>query len=354
VEREPVRELQAWVLDHLAADLSVEALARRVHMSPRNFFRIFVREVGMTPARFVERARIEGARRLLEETSRGVVEVATACGFGSPETMRVAFRGGGANMGVVTSFEYRLHPVGPVLGGDLAWPFEKARHVLRFYADFAGGCPDELSVNAGLANAPDGTPVVGVGVAWCGAIDAGERLLKPLRSFESPMIDTIGAIRYVELQRSGDDAFPLGRRHYWKGAFLRRLELAAIDVLVEFGARRPSPYTRIGLQRMHGAAAWVPATDTAFAHRHDQWDCLMLSQWESAADDERNIGWTRNLHASMQPYLEQAVYVNDLGEEEADRIRLAYGENYDRLVAVKAKYDPDNFFRANQNVRART
>jgi FAD/FMN-containing dehydrogenase len=263
-----------------------------------------------------------------------------------------AVRGGGANLGVVTSFEYKLHEVGPVLGGGVAWPLAKAKSVLRFYDEFARTCPDELSLNAGLFTLEDGTRLVGVNVAWIGPLEMGKRLLKPLRSFESPLVDAVAPMSFVDLQRGGDSGFPRGRRHYWKASFLRRLEPGAIDLLAQFAASCPSRYTQIGLQQMHGQAARVPPTETAFAHRHDQWDCLMLSQWESPADDERNIRWTRELHAALQPWVEDAVYVNDLGEDEPDRIRSAYGVNFDRLVAVKAKYDPDNFFRSNQNVAA--
>ena len=263
-----------------------------------------------------------------------------------------AVRGGGGNVGVVTSFEYRLHPVGPVLGGGLAWPLERARRVLAFYDEFARGCPDALSVNAGFGLAPDGTPVLGVGVAWLGDLDTGERLLKPLRSCEPVLVDGIARMSYVDLQSGGDAGFPNGRRQYWKGGFLRRLGPDAIDVLVHFAATRPSPHTQIGLQQMHGAAARVKATETSFAHRHDQWDCLILSQWDGAADDEKNIRWTREFHAAMEPHLERAVYVNDLGADEPDRVRAAYGANYERLAAIKATYDPANFFRGNQNVAA--
>jgi FAD/FMN-containing dehydrogenase len=263
-----------------------------------------------------------------------------------------AVRGGGANVGVVTSFEYRLHQVGPVLGGGVAWPLDRAKRVLAFYDEFARGCPDELSVNAGFATAEDGTPVLGIGVAWTGDLDAGDRLLKPLRSLEHPLADGIVPMSYVDLQSSGDGGFPTGRRHYWKGGFLRRLGREAIDVMVHFATTRSSPHTLIGLQQMHGAAARVSPTATAFAHRHDQWDCLMLSQWNGAADDEMNIRWTREFHAAMAPHLERAVYVNDLGADEPDRVRAAYGANYERLVAIKAKYDPGNFFRGNQNVAA--
>jgi FAD/FMN-containing dehydrogenase len=263
-----------------------------------------------------------------------------------------AVRGGGANVGVVTAFEYRLHPVGPVLGGGLAWPLDRARRVLAFYDEFARGCPDELCINAGFASAEDGTPVLGIGVAWIGDLEGGERMLKPLRALERPVADGVAVMSYVDLQRGGDGTFPTGRRQYWKGGFLRRLGSDAIDVLVHYAAMRPSPHTPIALQQMHGAAARVGATATSFAHRHDQWDCVILSQWDHAADDEKNIQWTRELHAAMAPHLERAVYVNDLGADEPERVRAAYGANYERLAAVKAKYDPGNFFRGNQNVAA--
>jgi hypothetical protein len=265
-----------------------------------------------------------------------------------------AVRGGGANLGVVTSFEYRLHEVGPVLGGAVVWPLNQAKRVLRFYGEFAQACPDELSVNAGFATAEDGTSVLGIAVAWIGPLDAGERALKPLRSCESPLVDAIAPMSFVDLQRGGDAAFPRGRRHYWKAGFLRRLAPDAIDVLVHYAATRPTPQTSIGLQQMHGAAARVSPVETAFAHRHDQWDCLILTQWDRPADDERSIRWTRELYAQLQPHLERAVYVNDLGGDEGDRIRAAYGANYDRLLAIKTKYDPGNFFRWNQNVATAT
>jgi FAD/FMN-containing dehydrogenase len=261
-----------------------------------------------------------------------------------------AVRGGGANLGVVTSFEYRLHEVGPILGGGIVFPFAKAGRVLALYDEFARGCPDELSVNAGLSVVADGTPVVGIGVAWCGALDAGERVLEPLRAFETPLADTIAPMRYVDRQRSSDSSFPYGRRHYWKAGWQRRLGPEAIDVMVEFAARLPSPYTKLSLQQMHGVAARVSPTATAFAHRHDQWEVQILSQWLDAADDEPNIRWTRECHAALEPYLDRAVYVNSLGDDEKDRVPEAYGSNFEKLAEIKAVYDPANFFRSNQNV----
>lgn len=262
-----------------------------------------------------------------------------------------ATRGGGGNVGIVTSFEYHLHEVGPVLGGGVVFPFAKARRVLAFYDEFARACPDELSVNASLAPTEDGTLAVAIGVAWCGELEVGERILKPLRTCEIPLVDTIGPMSYVERQRGGDAAFPRGRRHYWKAGWLRRLDPGAIEVAIDFAARRPSPHTRVSFQQMHGAAARVTPTETAFAHRHDQWDFLALSQWERPEDDEPNVRWARELFVAMQPYLEPAVYVNSLGgPDDGDRVRQAFGENYDRLAAIKKAYDPNNFFRSNQNV----
>jgi hypothetical protein len=261
-----------------------------------------------------------------------------------------AVRGGGGNFGVVTSFEYRVHEVGPVLGGAVAWPLIHAKRVLRFYDEFAHACPDELSANARFGVTSDGTPFIGVGVAWIGPLEVGERLLKPLRTLEVPMIDAIRPMPFVDLQRASDAVYPFGRRHYWKAGFLRRLTADAIEVLTHFFAARPSPLAIIGLQQMHGAAARVAPTETAFAHRHDQWDCLMLGQWEHPEDDERCIRWTRELYTAMEPHLERAVYVNSLGADEPDRVRTAYGANFERLAAIKARYDPGNFFRTNQNV----
>ena len=261
-----------------------------------------------------------------------------------------AVRGGGANFGVVTSFEYRLHEVGPVLGGGIVFPFAKAERVLAFYDEFARDCPDELSANAGLWTAADGAPLVGIGIAWCGALDVGERVLEPLRAFGTPLADMIAPMRYVDRQRTSDLSFPRGRRHYWKAGWQRRLDAAAIEVMVEFAARRPSPYTRLSLQQMHGAAARVPSSETAFAHRHDQWEVQILSQWLDAADDEANVRWARECHAALEPHLDRAVYVNSLSGDESDRVSEAYGSNYQGLAAIKAIYDPVNFFRSNQNV----
>ena len=261
-----------------------------------------------------------------------------------------AIRGGSGNFGVVTSFTYRLHHVGPVLGGSLAFPPERAREVLRTYHAFASTCPDELSTTAGLSVDAAGRPTVGIGVCWSGPLADGEEVLRPLRALK-PVEDSIAPMAYEALQTAGDAGFPSGRQHYWKASWLTDLSEGAIDVLLHFAAERPSPATVIGLQQMHGAAARADPAATAFPHRRSQYDLLILSQWGHAEEAEQNISWTRAFFDAMRPYTERAVYVNDLGDEGADRVREAYGTNYERLAAIKAAYDQTNFFRTNQNIR---
>jgi FAD binding domain/Berberine and berberine like len=260
-------------------------------------------------------------------------------------------RGGGGNFGVVTSFGYRLHPVGTVLGGGLSYPLSKAQEVLRFYHEFASAAPDELSTEASLGVTPDGDGVVGVSVCYCGALEEGEGVLGPLREFGSPLADNIQPMAYTALQSAPDPGFPPGRRHYWKSSYLKDLSDEAIEVMVGFVSEMPSPTTGVGLQQMHGAASRVDPTATAFPHRDEHYDFLILSQWADPAETERNIEWTRSFFEAMEPFFEEGVYVNNLGDEGEDRVRAAYGTNYDRLLALKGEYDPTNLFRLNQNIR---
>jgi FAD/FMN-containing dehydrogenase len=260
-------------------------------------------------------------------------------------------RGGGGNFGVVTSFEYQLHPVGRVLGGGLRYPAAEARDFLRFYHEFASNCPDELSTAASLGHAPDSSVVVGVAVCYCGPIEEGERVLHPLRTFGSPLEDNIQPMSYQTLQSAPDAGFPLGRQHYWKSSWLKHLSDEAIEVMLEFVTEMPSSISGVGLQQMHGAASRVDPATTAFPHRDEHYDFLILSQWADRSDSEENVRWTRAFFETMQPFFESGVYVNNLGEEGEDRIKEAYGAHYERLVALKDKYDPTNLFRLNQNIR---
>ena len=259
-------------------------------------------------------------------------------------------RGGGGNFGVITAFEYQLHPVGRVLAGGLSYPLSMAPRVLRFYDDFVNAAPDELSTAASLGLNPSGEPTVSVAVCYCGPIDEGERVLHPLRTFQSPVDDTIQPMPYTMLQSSRDEGFPFGRLHYWKSGCLRDVTDGAIDTLMRLVPQMPSSASGVGLQQMHGAASRVAPSATAFPHRAEQYDFLILSQWSDETYSDRNVQWTRALFEAMQPHLEESVYVNNLGDEGPGRVQAAYGENYPRLVAVKRTYDPDNLFLANQNV----
>jgi FAD/FMN-containing dehydrogenase len=260
-------------------------------------------------------------------------------------------RGGGGNFGVVTAFEFQLHPVGPVLAGGLSYPLAMAPKVLLFYDEFVKAAPDELSTAASLALGPAGEPTVTLAVCYSGPIEQGERLLRPLRRFARPVVDGIQPIPYSMLQSARDEGYPAGRLHYWKSGWLRELTDAAIETVMRFLPQMPSPASGVGLQQMHGAASRVAPSATAFAHRAEQYDFLIGSQWSDPADTEANLEWTGALFDAMRPHLEESVYVNNLGEEGQGRIRAAYGDNYPRLAALKSSYDPDNLFRVNQNIR---
>jgi FAD/FMN-containing dehydrogenase len=265
------------------------------------------------------------------------------------EDLYWAVRGGSGNFGVVTSFEYDAHPVGPVLGGMALFPASRASRILRFYIEFSSAAPDELSTAAALVTGPDGGLAVAVVVAYCGSPAEGEKLIAPLRAL-GPAADLIRVMPYVELQSILDGAFPQGNQHYWKAGFTVGLSDAAIEKVIEFMTAKPSPLTICYLQQLHGAAGRVKASATAFPHRGDRWEFAILAQWEASASGDANMRWANQFFQAVQPELAPGVYVNMLGEEGADRVRSAYAGNYERLLAVKRKYDPSNFFRSNHNI----
>ena len=264
-----------------------------------------------------------------------------------------ALRGGGGNFGVVTSFEYRLHPLGPmVLSGPVFHPAARAREVLRFYREFSGNEPDELTTYAGLLTGPDGTPLVGIVPCFAGPPEQGEKLVERLRKFGPPAVDMLGPMPYVAVQRMFNDAFPSGRYNYWKSSLTPDISDSLIDTLADHMARVPSPHSAVMLEHYHGAYSAKAPAATAYSHRRPTYDVVIISNWTDPAHHERNVAWTRELFAAVQPQVSRAAYVNFLDRDDgADRVRAAYGENYDRLVAVKRAYDPTNFFRMNQNIR---
>ena len=261
-------------------------------------------------------------------------------------------RGGGGNFGVVTSFEYQLHPVGPVLAGMVIHPMARAKEMLRFYRDFCRGCPDEMLAAAALMTSHEGEPVAVIIASYIGDLAEGERAMAPLRKFGTPLADTIAPTSYVQLNTLFDAAVPYGGvQRYWKSSFLDELGDQLLDIMVARAAKMLSPMSMVLFFHMHGAAARVDRDATAFGLRRDQWDYDAISQWNDPAETAGHIRWTRDYWTAVEPFASGEVYVNHLDAEEATRIRAAYSGNYERLVALKNKYDPANLFRMNQNIR---
>ena len=281
-------------------------------------------------------------------TADGKLRTASAA---QNEDLFWGIRGAGHNFGVVTSFEYRLHRVDPVLGGMVLHPINQAAEVLRFYREFTASQPDDLQTWAGILTLPDGNLVVALVPCYVGSLDEGERLVAPLRRFGTPVADTIAPLPYVAMQQLFDAAFPPGRRNYWKSALADHLADEVIAATVEHVQKVPSRHSAILFAELHGAYSRVGKTETAYFHRDLQYDLIILSGWTDPVDNERNITWTRELFAIWEPHAARAAYVNDLGDEGEDRARSAYGDNYARLTTLKAKYDPTNFFRLNQNIK---
>jgi FAD/FMN-containing dehydrogenase len=259
-------------------------------------------------------------------------------------------RGGGGNFGVVTKFQYRLHPLEPMLGGLVLYPIDKAGDVLRFYREVTQELPDELIVYAAMLTAPDGNVVSGLAVAYMGDPSEGEKVLAPIRTFGPPVADTVAVVPFVQHQSMFDDAYPRGQFHYWKSGFMDTLPDEAIDALIDLFHRRPTLFSHLLLEHMHGAASRVPETATAFPHRFNHFNLGAFSIWDNANDEDAGRKWIGEFWQAVKPHLSGRVYVNYLGQEGADRVREAYGPVYDRLAALKKKYDPTNFFRLNQNV----
>jgi FAD/FMN-containing dehydrogenase len=265
-----------------------------------------------------------------------------------------AVRGGGGNFGVAASFEYRLHPVGPtVTGGLIAYPFDRAREMLRFYRDVTASQPDELMVVAGLIHAGDGsgTKLAAMAVCHSGSLAAGEAAVRPIKGFGAPVLDVIGPMPYCAINAMLDAAYPKGALNYWKSNFLSQLSDEAIDTMIASFAGCPTPMGQLLLENFHGAASRVAVGDTACALRAEGYNLVVLSEWMDEAATDRCIAWARDTYAAMRPFMASTRYVNYLADDEDDSVAQAYGPNYRRLQELKAKYDPDNFFHLNQNIR---
>jgi FAD/FMN-containing dehydrogenase len=272
-----------------------------------------------------------------------------------------ALRGGGGNFGVVCEFEFALHPVGPqIVGGFLIFEGARAAEVLAAYRDLMAVAPDELGGCAVLQLAPPapfvpaalvGTPVLTLTVAAFAEPGRAHRLVEPLRAL-GPAVDTVGPMEYVALQSMLDPGHPHGVRNRWDAMFLDELPGPAVEAAVAAGAAIPSPLTVILLQPLGGAYARVPEGETALAHRDAAWAVHALSLWTDPADDEANLAWTAQTLAGLRPYGHGAAHPNYVSDDRQERVRSFYGdETYERLVAVKDRWDPENVFSSNQNIR---
>jgi FAD/FMN-containing dehydrogenase len=273
-----------------------------------------------------------------------------------------ALRGGGGNFGIVTSFEYRLFPVGPeILGGAIVWRGEDAREVLGAVRELAATSPRELACVAALRIAPPapwlpqeihGKPIVALFVCHSGVPADGEAILAPLRAFGKPVADTVTRRPYTQMQSLLDATQPKGRRYYWKSHYLADIAPSCIDVALEHAKRIPSPHSAILLFHIAGALGELPAGHSPAGNRDAAFVMNMASSWEHSSDDEANVRWARECSEAARPFSTGGVYVNFLTEEEgADRIEAAYGRpTLERLGELKRKFDPQNLFRHTKQV----
>jgi FAD/FMN-containing dehydrogenase len=259
-------------------------------------------------------------------------------------------RGGGGNFGIVTAFEFQLHPIGPVLAGKVVYPVEHAREVLRFYREYTSSAPDDLTAYASLSTIPTGLPTIAINLCYCGSLEEGERVVSPLRKFGAPLVDLIRPRSYLKMITQADVGAPSGRRYYEKASTLSDLSDEAIEAMVEYGTAYTSPFSQILIQHVHGAASRIGPTETAFALRGESYVICVVAAWKEGEAD-RHIAWTRACWRALEPFTSSGVYVNFLGQEGEGRVRAAYGVNYERLVALKNRYDPSNFFALNQNIK---
>jgi FAD/FMN-containing dehydrogenase len=263
-----------------------------------------------------------------------------------------ALRGGGGNFGIAASLEFRLHPLGTVTAGLLAYPFDAARELLAFLREYTSAAPDELAVMPLLVHAPDGsgTRLAAVAVCHCGPPETAESDLVPLRRFGSPILAQLGPTPYPAVNQMLDDGFPRGARYYWKSGFVDSLEDGVIDALVDGFASCPSPMSGIAIEHFHGAVTRVPVAATAVPHREPSFNVLVAGVWDDPTADDVNTAWTRATYAELGPFLLGRRYVNYMSADDSAATPDAYGANLARLTDLKRRFDPDNVFRVNQNV----
>jgi FAD/FMN-containing dehydrogenase len=263
-------------------------------------------------------------------------------------------RGGGGNFGIAASLKYRLHPLQMVTGGLIAHPFEAAADMLRFYRDAAPGSSDDLTVFAALVHAPDGSgmKLAAMVVFHTGTPEEAERELAPFKEWGSPLVVEVGPMPYPVMNTILDANYETGTLNYWLSSFTSGITDELIGVALDRFASVPSPLSAILLEHFHGAVCRVPVEATAVPHREEGWNLLLPSVWVDPADTDANIAWTRDTHAAFAEHLTERRWLNYLGDDQGeDAVRGAYGPNYDRLVELKQRYDPENVFHNNHNIQ---
>ena len=272
-----------------------------------------------------------------------------------------AIRGGGGNFGVVTRFEFQLFPVGPeIFAGLIVFPFSQAKQILNQYRQFVNSAPEELNVWVVLRKAPPlpflpenvhGKEVVVLPVFYSGPATEAEKLIAPVRAFGTPHGEHLGVQPYVAWQKAFDPLLTPGARNYWKSHNFTELADGALDSIIEFAGKLPSPQCEIFIGLIAGASNRIAPDAMAYGHRDAKFVLNVHGRWDEAKDDPKCIGWAREFFKASAPYASAGAYVNFMTAEESDRVAAAYGANYDRLVQIKKRYDPDNIFHLNQNIK---
>jgi len=269
-----------------------------------------------------------------------------------------AIRGGGGNFGVVTSFEFRLHPVKEIFGGPIFFPLDG--DVVRAYRDFILMAPEELGAIFAFTMAPPlpfvpaewhGKPVCALVACWAGPVEDGEKILAPLKDWGLIVGSFFARMPYPAINKLFDELLPPGLQNYWKSNYMRELSDKAIEAHLKHGARVPCIQSGTFLYPIDGACQRVPREATAFAYRDTNFSTIFGGSWPNPADNDQNIKWVREYYDALRPYAEEGGYVNSMSDSDQDGIRANYGENYKRLVEIKTRYDPTNIFQMNQNIK---
>jgi len=271
-----------------------------------------------------------------------------------------ALKGGSGNFGVATALEFQLHPLKDIYGGPMFFELEHAGNILRWFRDFIADAPEQFGGFPGFQIAPPlpfipeerhGDTLMAFVACWAGPLDEGEAMVGKVKDVAPVVAEHVGPMPYPALNSAFDALYPAGLQHYWKANFVREITDEAIDAHLEHGPQVPVVNSTMHVYPINGAAQRVPADATAFGHRDASFAPVIAGMWPDAADNEANIAWVKDYYAATAPHSDEGGYVNFMAGDDQGRVRANYGANYDRLVAVKRQYDPDNLFRNNQNIK---